>query len=1056
MRVFAWFVNNPVAANLLMGLILLAGGVALFAVEKEVVPRFSPQRINITAFYPGAGPEEIEAHLCIPIEEAVHDLPGVVRLETKAGTNWRLEEACVIQVQAAEGHDLQVLMGAVRARIQNIPHLPDGIDRIDVDEWHAPGDDGVIWVALYGATDELTLKRVGEQIQADLARISGVEKAENYGHVPDEIAIEVPAENLRRFGLTLGDVAAAVRRGSLDRPGGAVKTRQGDVILRTRGQARDAAALGETVLLARPDGTRLRLRDIAVIRDGLAERAFAWHHDGFPAQGWDIRASRDEVAVARRVKDYVADMAPRLPEGLKLKTWYDDSQSFDDRVETLLKNGLQGLGLVLLVLALFLNTRVAFWSAVGLFTALVGAVAAMWLMGVSLNMLSLFGFVLALGILVDDAIVVGDSIERRQADANPSAAPEDAARRAAIAGLAAVALPVSLSVATTAVAFLPGLFLSGWAKALLGPICAVMILALGVSLLEALCILPAHLAVPPRPSIGRMGNLRRSIARGLDAVIRHFYSPLLDYALRQPFLILSLFTMAILVAAAVVLGGQVRLAIQADVPKDTVAVFLDVPTGTPFATTQALSAQVERAYGQLREALEARQPATAVSPVSGLETLIFEHWAGFWMELAPGARQRFEVDAIADEWRRYIGDIGEAKLDFIYREGDSFYDLEFAVVAPDPETVTAASKALAAGLAEFPGVFDVTRSEQEGKPQRNLVLRPGAEHLGLSLEDVAEQLRQAYLGEVAQRFQRGPEQVKVVARLPLAERRDLQDLDQFPIRLPNGGEVPLSLVAEWQWLPKAGSLDRLDRRRVVWVRGRLGRQDPNRGDANAVYAALEAGPLEELRRRFPSARIEAGRTRQEQETVLRELGRNALLALAAVYGLLAVSFRSYRLPFLFLFAVPVAWTGGVLALFGLGLPLSAESLVGMIGAGGVVVNDSLVLLHAVRTRRGEQGTLPLDACLREVSLMRFRPVLLAFLTTFMGLVPLLFETSAQAQFLIPMATTLAAGLLFGMTATLVLIPAALLLFELGGAARKAPVDGNDSISPLSRRRPDEA
>jgi multidrug efflux pump subunit AcrB len=1051
MSVLAWFVKNPVAANLLMGLILLAGAVGLFTVEKEVFPRFSHQRIEITAFYPGAGPEEIETRLCIPIEEAIHDLPGVVRLETTAGTNWRLEEACVIQVRAAEGYDLQVLMGAMRARIQNIPHLPEGIDRIDVNEAHPEGDDGVIWVALYGATDELTLKHLGEQIQADLERIPGVDQAINYGHIPDEIAIEIPAENLRRHGLTLSDVAAAVRRSSLDRPGGSLKTRDGDVILRTRGQAQDAATLGETTLFSRSDGTQLRLKAIADIRYGLAERAFAWHHDGFPAQGWEIHARRDEVSVARRVKAYIAGMAPRLPEGLHLKTWHDDSQSFDERVQTLLENGLQGLGLVLLVLTLFLNLRVAFWAAVGLFTALVGSLAGMWLAGISLNMLSLFGFVLALGLLVDDAIVVGDSVQRHQNADYPSAGPENPV----VSGLDAVAAPVILSVVTTIVAFLPGLFLDGWAKALLGPICAVMILALSVSLVEALCILPAHLAAPPRPTSGPLARLHRSVTLSLEALVRRLYAPLLGYALRLPSLTLSIFAAAILIAVAMVLAGHVRQAIRADVPKDTITVFLDVPAGTPFATTQALSARVEHAYGQLREALQAHLPVGAASPLSGLETLIFEHWSGFWAELAPDARRHFSVETLAHEWRRYIGDIGNAKVDFLYREGDTSYDLEFAVSAPHPETVAAAVKALTGKLAEFPGVFDVTTSQSQGKPQRNLALRPEAERLGLRLEDIAEQVRQAYLGEVVQRFQRGPEQVKIVARLPLAERRSPDDLDRFPIRLPTGGEAPLSMLAEWQWLSKDGSLTRLNRQRVVWVRGRLDRQGPNRNDANAIYDALNAGFIEELKGRFPGVRIESGQARLEEEAVLWSLGRNALLALALIYGLLAVSFRSYGLPFLFLFTVPVAWTGGVFALFGLGLPLSAESLVGMIGASGVAVNDSLVLLHAVRTRRKEAETLSFTDCLREICLSRVRPILLAFLTTFMGLVPLLFETSAQAQFLIPMAATLAAGLLFGMTATLLLIPAALLLLESRGGSLDERTDGSDANVPSPHRSPDE-
>ncbi|MCA9458725.1 MAG: efflux RND transporter permease subunit, partial [Nitrospira sp.] len=588
------------------------------------------------------------------------------------------EAVCAIHVQAAESRDLQTLIGAIQARIQNIPHLPEGIDRIEVKEGRASDDDGVIWVALYGQTDRLSLIRIGEEIKAALSRIPGVEEAENYGYIPYELAIEIPSERLRRSKLTLSQIADAVRQSSLNLPGGLLKSQAGDIVLQTQGQATDEATFGSRVLLPVSNGNTVRLQDIATIRDGLAEQNFSWHHNGLPAQGWAIYAKEDEVAVARRVKAYVAEMAPRLPEGLRLIYWYDDSQAFDERVRTLLANGLMGFLLIFFLLTLFLNRQLAVWVAAGLATALLGALVGMWVLGVSLNMLSLFGFVLALGILVDDTIIVSESINRHQSAAaqqltgtEPPRFIKKIIRSATIGGVKEVAGPVTLAVVTTGIAFLPGLFLHGWAEALLGPICMVMVLALGFSLVEALCILPAHLTTPAPVSTHWMATLQQRVTRGLETFIQHGYLPLLDRSCRQPFLIIAFCASAIMITAALVSGGHVHLAIQANVPKDTITLYLNVPPGAPFTTVQRLSTRIEEAYKELRHSLETRQPPGEPSPVSGIESMIFDNWAGFWVELAPGARQRFSVETIAREWRNYIGDIGKAKLDFLYRQGDN-------------------------------------------------------------------------------------------------------------------------------------------------------------------------------------------------------------------------------------------------------------------------------------------------------------------------------------------------------------------------------------------------
>jgi multidrug efflux pump subunit AcrB len=1050
----AWFVANPVAANLLMLLIWLGGAASLYTLEKDVFPRFSPPRFEIKVAYPGAGPREVEEAVCVPIEEAVYNLPGVKRLNTEI-----TEGECLVKVEVLPEYDRQTVMSAARGRIQSIPHLPKSLERIEVREAGREDDNGVIWVALHGPADPLTLRRLGERIQQDLAGIPGVTQAIDYGHVPYEITVQVSSARLLQYRLSLREVAEAVRRASLDLAGGVVKTPAGELLLRAKGRAEQGQAVGELVLRTHPDGSVLRLRDVAAVTDGLEERWFEWRHDGRPAQGWEIHAERDTVAVARRVKAYVAETAASLPQGLKLKTWWDDSAAFDERIRTLLEDGLSGFLLVGLVLTLFLDGRVALWAGLGILTSVLGAFWWMPALGVSLNMLSLFGFLLAMGILVDDAIIIGESIHREQEkrletgdrrpeeeeslSSTPSLQPQVSSLLPAIRGVRAVAVPVVLAVLIALVAFLPGLFLPGWTGQMMRPICLVMILTLVFSLVEALLILPAHLARPPRPgaTTTRLARVRARLNLGLDRCVARVYAPFLRRALDWPWLILAAFLSLLLLTGALVAGGHVRQSFRADVAQDAFWVRLTVPPGSPYSDIRRLADRVEQALFGLRDELDKKlqgqkpeSPESSSSPpvsslqspaslLSGLETMIWEQEAGFWLELSPEARQRLSIEDFVRDWRKRIGDIGRARIDFLYREGDVPYDLEVDLGATDPATVQQAAEALKSRLAAYPGVYDVVDSHEPGKPEVRLSLKPEAERLGLRLRDLAEQVRGGFFGVEAQRLQRGRNEVKVMVRYPLEERRSLDSLLAMPVSLPDGRQAPLSVLAEAGFAPGYAKLIRQDRRRVLQVQARL---DPERGDLEALYADLEKNVLPELKQRYPELRLDIGEARKEQETTLKSLAGGALLALIVIYALIAVPFRSYAKPAIFLFAAPVAWCGGVLAHGLAGLPLSMESLVGMIAASGVVINDSLVLLDYLR-ERGETAE-PLSELILAACTARFRPILLAFLTNFAGFLPTLLETSAQAQFLVPMTLSLSAGLLFGMAASLILTPVGYAVF----------------------------
>ncbi len=1021
----AWFAANPVAANLLMLLILVGGAFGYLAVDKEVFPRLSPHQILVQASYPGAGPLETEEAVCIRIEEAIYDVPGVKRLDAEI-----TEGDCSIKVAALPDHDLDLLMNTLRGKIQAIQRLPKGVEKIEVKPGMRDDDDGVIWVALHGPADTLALRQVGDRIQEDLARIPGVTKARNYNEVPYEIAIEVSAAKLRQYQLSLRDVAAAVRRASLDLAGGLVKTPAGELLLRVKGKAAEPSAIAALVLRTAPDGNRLLLGDIATVQDGLEERVTEWHHDGENAQGWEIHAEHDTVEVARRVRGYVAAKQAELPAGLTLKTWWDDSQAYEERVRTLVEDGLSGFVLVCLVLTLFLRLRVALWAGAGILTSVFGALWLMPAAGVSLNMLSLFGFLLAMGILVDDAIIIGESVHSRQ---HQLQGRPGAGLSGAILGVREVALPVILSVLVALVAFLPGLFLPGWSGQMMRPICLVMILTMAFSLVEALLILPAHLAHAPEAKAvpGWLDRLRERLNAALDRFVVRAYRPLLRLALDWRYLTVALFAAAILLSAALVASDRVRQSLRPDVTKDSFWVNLTVPEDAPYSEVRGLSQQVEKALFELRDGLDAqyRQAGWLAAAASesglppdksiivGLETLVWEHSAGFWVEFSAAGRQHIAVDRFVRDWRGRIGDLGRAKIDFIYKEGDAPYDIELFVGAADPAVLAPAIAEIKRRLAAYAGVYDVGDSFEPGKPEVRLALKPEAERLGLRLEDLAEQVRHGYFGEEVHRLQRGRSEVKVMVRYPRQERESLDSLRALPVKLADGAQAPLAALAEVSLAPGYAKLYRQDRQRIVKVMARV---DPQQADVNALYAEIEANESKKLRQQFPGLNIAIGQERQEQEAMASALGRNTLISLLVIYALIAVPFRSYLKPLIFLLAAPVAWSGAVLAHWLAGLPLSMESLVGMIAASGVVVNDSLVLLDYINERGDSQQ--PVAGLITEACTARFRPIMLAFLTNFAGFLPTLLETSEQAQFLIPMTLSLSAGLLVGMSASLLLTP----------------------------------
>jgi multidrug efflux pump subunit AcrB len=1011
-NLLAWFAANPVAANLLMLLIMSGGLLGIADVDKEVFPRFSPHQIVVNTQYLGAGTAEVEESVCVPIEEAIYDIPGVKHLHSEIRG-----DDCKIDVEILPDVPREQVMASVQSKVQGIARLPKQLEKIQVLPADRNDDDGVIWVALHGNTDAFTLQSFGEHIQQQLAAIPGVSKARNYGEMAYELAIEVSPDKLRQYQITLDEVAQSVRKASVDLPGGLVKNPDGELLLRVNQRAKDTDAVGALIIKTLPDGNRLRLDQIATIKDGLEERLSEWHHNGEIAQGWEVHTTQDSVAVARNVKATVEQLRQQLPPGLRLITWWDDSQAYDERIDTLLEDGLSGFLLVCLVLSLFLRVRVALWAGVGIFTSVLGAFWLMPALDVSLNMLSLFGFLLAMGILVDDAIIIGESVHSRQLENNLSPL------QATIQGVQDVALPVILSVLIVLVAFLPGLFLPGWGGQMMKPICLVMILTLVFSLVEALLILPSHLVSDVKSTVqpNRLQRIRQRMNNRLDGFVEQVYRPFLETAIAWRYLTASLFLGLIVFCAALVSSDTVRQSINPDVTKDSFWVSMQLPQSAPYSEAKTLAAKVEMALFSLRDELDGASKtglnAGDASVIVGVETMIWEHGAGIWLEFSPAGRQRIKVEDFIRQWRERIGDIGRGKVDFIYKEGDEPYDIELLLGATDADLLPKAAEQLKQQLLAQPGVYDVVDSSEPGKPEIKLSLKPNAERLGLRLEQLAEQVHHGYYGDEVHRFLRGRSEVKVMVRYPLTQRQSLDTLKQQPIRLPNGSTAPLGELANLELAPGYSRLVREDRQRVLKVQARV---NPVLVDANAMYAQLEKTQIPALQQALPGLTVKIGQERQEQEAMLAAFAKNTLIALLVIYALIAVPFKSYSKPLIFLLAAPVAWCGAVLAHWAFGLPLSMESLVGMIAASGVVVNDSLLLLDYIR-QHGDDDQ-PVDRLIIDACSSRFRAILLAFLTNFAGFLPTLLETSPQAQFLIPMTLSLSAGLLIGMAASLILTP----------------------------------
>ncbi|MPY89895.1 MAG: AcrB/AcrD/AcrF family protein [Luteitalea sp.] len=1056
-RAIAWFVGNSVAANLVMILILAGGLLTVGSIKKEVFPDVDTNLISVSVAYLGAAPEEVEEGVCVPIEEEIQGVEGIKELTSSSA-----EGSGTVTVEVEEGYDVREVLDEVKNRVDAIDTFPVEAEEPIIRELLVRRQ--VLNVAVAGEADEVTLKRLGERVRDEISALPGITQVELAAARPYEISIEVSEETLRRHGLTFDDVARAVRQSSVDLPGGSVKTEGGEILLRAKGRAYRGPEFEKLVLLSRPDGTILRLGDVARVVDGFEETDEASRFDGAPAVLVQVFRVGDQSAldIADVVKEYVALAQASMPEGVALTIWQDDTRILVSRMELLIRNGLAGFALVFIVLTLFLRLGLAFWVSLGIPVSFLGTLWLLPSVDVSINLLSLFAFIVALGIVVDDAIVIGESVYTEQERLGGG-------HMSAVVGAHRVALPVIFGVLTTVAAFAPMLMLEGQMGKVFRVIPLIVIPTLLFSLVESLIVLPSHLSMhgagnrghngerttpgeplaPGRPRRGPFAmwqQMQRRIATALDRWTDRVYRPCLAWAIRWRALTLASGLATLILMVGLVGGGWIRFAFFPPVEADNVAAMLTMPQGTPVETTAAAVRHLEDAALEIKEELERENGTVFHHLLSSVGSQPYRtqqnqgpgrggagasfagsHLGEINIELAPAEARSIGSTALANLWRDRAGPVADAvELTFTASLFDSGEAINVELRGADLVALREAAERLKARLSEYPGVFDIADSFRAGKRELKLAIRPEAEALGLTLTDLGRQVRQGFYGEEAQRIQRGRDEVKVMVRYPQSERRSLGDLENARIRTPQGDEVSFGQVALADHGRGYDTIQRTNRHRAVNVTADV---DLSRGNPNEIVANLDASVLPQLMANYPGIQYSFEGEQEQQRETLGGLGRGFTFALLVIYALLAVPLRSYAQPLLIMSAIPFGLVGSVVGHVVLGMELTVLSMLGMVAMAGVVVNSSLVLVDFANRRMREQATA--EQAIIEAGVARFRPILLTAMTTFAGLTPLMLERSLQAQFLIPMAVSLAFGVAFSTVVTLVLVPAGYLtLFDV--------------------------
>ena len=1013
----AWFVKNPVAANLLMVAMFVSGFFGYNSLEREFIPGTTVNGMTISVAWNGASPRDVNEQIVTRVEEAVDGLDGIDYIEATAN-----EGSAQINVRTKLGIDYEKMLDEVKNRVDGIRNLPPDSFRPQVFRWDARAD--MMYLALYGQVDRLELQRAGNDLRLKLTQLPGLQLTNQISKIPEQVTIEISEDALRRYNLTFNEISQAISGSSVNLSAGTVETTGGNLQLRARNLADSKSEFEKIIVRQTSNGGTVTVGDVANVIDGFDDNKFAAAFRGQPAAIFRVQSpdTMNITEAGEAIRQFEKDIQESLPSNLTFSIWYDGSTVFDSRMDLISGNALSGMALVLIILMLFLRPKVAIWVTVGIAAAFAGSLGLTLLPGlpferVTLNMISLFAFLLVIGIVVDDAIVVGESVHLHVENGITG-------QRGAIAGANMVVKPVYFAVITTIMMFVPMMLLSGPIRAMFEQISLVVIAVLIFSLIEAFFILPAHLrhlkTVDPTEVKGIM-KFQHKLADSLNTFARKVFRPLIALLLRFRYITFSVFAGLMAMAIMLLQSGIAPSAFLPEVEGDMISVSIRFPEGTTFERREQVRQQVDDGISRLNADSE---------KLFGVEEDIISHPGtitegrgvnGFLGLVETSKRNNTSTRDISDKLEEYVGPVSDAyRVNFGFTEGNfgGGGGLRYAVASANEDDLREAILDLKTEVSTYDGVVGTWDNLESSASEIRFTMKPGAESLGITLQDVTRQVRQAFFGQEVQRLPRNGEDVRVMVRYPLAARESIDSLNDLRIRGVNGVEVPLYSVADVSFAEGVSRIQRRDRKQVAYTGGRIRGAPEIQGE---IKSQLDSEFFPQWELRHPNVeKINVGDD-EIQTTFMKEMMFSGLAILFLMYGLLAIAFKSYWQPLLIMVAIPFAFIGMIFGNLITDVPFGVMSVFGFFAASGVAVNDNLVLIDYVnRLRAKGVGAYQamLDACVA-----RFRPILLTSVTTFVGITPILFETSTQSQFLKPMVVALAFGVLFDFFLTLMLVPA---------------------------------
>ena len=1035
--IIGWFVRNHVAANLMMFAIIGLGLYSGLNLRQQTTPDFDLNYVSVRVPYLGAAPEEVEEGVVIKIEEAIQDTKGIKKIKSTSS-----EGLGSVRAEVEIGADINEVLNEIKAKVDAISTFPELTEKPVVYKVEIPT--GILFVSIYGNLDEYQRKNIAEEMKDELLNFPEIKSINLLGDRNFEISIEVTENTLREYDLTMSEISAAIRASSIDLPGGRIRTDGGDILLRTKGQVYTGEEFGALVLRTYPDGSRLLLSDIANIDDGFVESRSWGRFNGQSTLDMEILAAQaeNEIETADRVKEYISEKSSSLPEGINLEVWGDRSIYLQDRLDMMSKNMLQGAILVFIVLSLFLRLKVAIWAVIGIPIAFFGA---LWLMPVgpfpvTINMISLFGFIMVLGIVVDDAIIIGESIYTKiRADGHSI--------ENVIKGAQKVALPATFGVLTTIAAFAPMLFVTGFAGPFFKAMSVVVILCLFFSIIESKLILPAHLAYAKIDEINEeeifspysnipwykrpsrlFQRANRFVQNNLHSIIENKYAPLIEKAVRNRGLTIATFLSALIIIIGILNSGITKFVLFPEVPGDYVVVELTMIDGSSAESRDEVINRIEQAALDINDEWLEKYPndlppinkmGAYTGGMTELGTPVAGDNIGLLVAELPFENRKVSVLELENMWRDKVEDMpGVKKLTFDSgRNIGGGSSISFNILGEDIKQLEEASKQLERKLTEYEGVFDIRSSLNVGGEEIKLDIKPQAESLGLSMASVGRQVRQAFYGEEAQRIQRGKNEIKVMVRYPEEDRTSIGNLESMRIRNNNGDEIPFSSVATASFGKAYSSIIRENGIRVVTVSADA---DSSTVEPRRVISDITENFIPEMMDKFPQLEFDLEGSSSETVKLVQELTNASIAALFLIYILIAIPLKSYLQPIIIMSVIPFGLIGAVIGHIVLNEAISMFSLFGLVALAGVVVNDSIIMVDFINKAR-QEGMDIIQAVVNSGT-QRFRAIILTSLTTAIGLMPIMTETSTQAQFVIPMAISIAFGIVFATVITLFLVP----------------------------------